>query len=216
MVLTVSLLPASGTDRQKGTRVQQDPHSPSLPQHGFSWLFDCNTDDSPQPLSTSSKPPPSVPNPFLSANFNKPGPGKQEGVRERETGNWAASQKTALVMVLLVLLCKTVAIFRSDRKVIQRSQVPETVRVTVNADAFRTLRHSGLAESDKATTTEDEDLGTLRLVHLGMWCVCWPRLRATVLFMNRSQRATLKHRAELFPEQQPWPCQSCRRAALSH
>ena len=27
-------------------------------------------------------------------------------------------------------------------------------------------------------------------------CVCWPRLRATVLFMNRSQPASLKHRAE--------------------
>lgn len=57
---------------------------------------------------------------------------------------------------------------RSDRKVSQRSQVPENIRVTVSADALRTLRHFGLTEGDKATASEDEDPRTLRLVHLGM------------------------------------------------
>uniref|UniRef100_A0A8C6UFG0 WD repeat containing planar cell polarity effector n=1 Tax=Neogobius melanostomus TaxID=47308 RepID=A0A8C6UFG0_9GOBI len=57
---------------------------------------------------------------------------------------------------------------RSDRKVSQRSQVPENIRVTVSADAFRTLRHFGPAEGDKASASGDEDPGTLRLVHLGM------------------------------------------------
>lgn len=57
---------------------------------------------------------------------------------------------------------------RSDQKLSQRSQVPENIRVTVSANAFRTSRHFGLTEGDKAGTSEEEDHGALRLVHLGM------------------------------------------------
>ncbi|KAJ0005195.1 hypothetical protein NQD34_011409 [Periophthalmus magnuspinnatus] len=55
-----------------------------------------------------------------------------------------------------------------DRKVSERSQVPETLRVTVSGHAFRTLRHTGFAGGDKASANEDEDPGSLRVVHLGM------------------------------------------------
>lgn len=57
---------------------------------------------------------------------------------------------------------------RSGRKVSLRSQLPEDIRVTVSADAFRTLRHFGVSEGDKGTVSEDEDPGMLRVVHLGM------------------------------------------------
>uniref|UniRef100_A0AAV2JRU4 WD repeat containing planar cell polarity effector n=1 Tax=Knipowitschia caucasica TaxID=637954 RepID=A0AAV2JRU4_KNICA len=79
-------------------------------------------------------------------------PAPSLGARASATGPWPPSALTT-----------------RDRKLSQRSQVSEALRVTVSADAFRTRRHYGLSEADKATAIEeDEDPGTLQVVHLGM------------------------------------------------
>ncbi|XP_030011631.1 WD repeat-containing and planar cell polarity effector protein fritz homolog isoform X2 [Sphaeramia orbicularis] len=49
----------------------------------------------------------------------------------------------------------------------QRRPQPENIRVTVNTDAFRSLRHTGGGDGSRGVENENEDPGMLHVVHLG-------------------------------------------------
>nr|XP_033469845.1 WD repeat-containing and planar cell polarity effector protein fritz homolog isoform X1 [Epinephelus lanceolatus]XP_033469846.1 WD repeat-containing and planar cell polarity effector protein fritz homolog isoform X1 [Epinephelus lanceolatus]XP_033469847.1 WD repeat-containing and planar cell polarity effector protein fritz homolog isoform X1 [Epinephelus lanceolatus] len=56
----------------------------------------------------------------------------------------------------------------ADGRANQRRPQAESIRVTVSPDVFRTLRQTGSSEGDRDGRNDDDDLGTLHVVHLGM------------------------------------------------
>ncbi|XP_028458577.1 WD repeat-containing and planar cell polarity effector protein fritz homolog isoform X2 [Perca flavescens] len=56
----------------------------------------------------------------------------------------------------------------ADGRANQRRPQAASIPVTVSPDAFRTLRQTGSSEGNRDSRNDDEDLGTLHVVHLGM------------------------------------------------
>ncbi|XP_045926105.1 WD repeat-containing and planar cell polarity effector protein fritz homolog isoform X3 [Micropterus dolomieu] len=56
----------------------------------------------------------------------------------------------------------------ADGRADQRRPQAESIRVTVSPEVFRTLRQTGSSEGDRDNRDDDEDLGMLHVVHLGM------------------------------------------------
>lgn len=56
----------------------------------------------------------------------------------------------------------------ADGRADQRRPQAESIRVTVSPDVFRTPRQTGSSEGDRDNRDDDEDLGMLHVVHLGM------------------------------------------------